>query len=314
VTFEVGHAPAKSTALDAAAMEKAMRALPGVDQVATLTGDMVGVAGMTSEVNALYVGGDSAEMGWTMVKGHWLDGPDQIVAPARFLNLHHLSVGQTLTVESGGHTAKAVIVGEGITGGDSMFYADWSTLQQLSPGKQADRFELHAAAGADRQALAAKLRALDPAWNVTVRNHGNPNAGLRAFSVIITVVLSLVAALGVFNTVLLNTRERRRDLGMLKSVGMTPRQVVAMIVTSMGLLGLIGGIVGLPLGYGLHSLIISMVARAQGFDLLPGMVHVYSAPLLVWMFLAGVGIAVLGALVPARSAARSSIAEVLRSE
>ena len=314
VTFEVGHDPAKSTALDAAAMEKAMRALPGVDGVATQTGDMVGVAGMTSEVNAQYSGGDSAKMGWTMVKGRWLDGPNQIVAPARFLNLHHLSVGQTLTVESGGRTAKAVIVGEGITGGDSMFYADWSTLQQLSPGRQADRFELHTAAGADRQALAAELRALDPAWNVTVRNYGNPNAGLRVFSAVITVILSLVAALGVFNTVLLNTRERRRDLGMLKSVGMTPRQVVAMIVTSMGLLGLIGGIVGLPLGYGLHALIVSMVARTQGMDLLPSMVHVYSAPLLAWMFLAGVGIAVLGALVPARSAARSSISEVLRSE
>jgi putative ABC transport system permease protein len=195
-----------------------------------------------------------------------------------------------------------------------VFFADWTTLQQLAPGRQADGFEVHAAAGADRQALAAKLHALDPVWNVNIRNYGDPNAQLKVFSAVITVVLSLVAALGVFNTVLRNTRERRRDLGMLKSVGMTPRQVVAMIVTSMGLLGLLGGIVGLPLGYGLHALIIPMIEHGQGLDLAPSMIHVYSAPLLAWMFLAGVGIAVLGALVPARSAARSSIAEVLRSE
>ncbi|MFK4265722.1 FtsX-like permease family protein [Streptomyces milbemycinicus] len=37
-------------------------------------------------------------------------------------------------------------------------------------------------------------------------------------------MLTVVAALGVFNTVVLNTRDRRRDLGMLKSIGMTPRQ------------------------------------------------------------------------------------------
>ncbi|MEY9857306.1 putative ABC transport system permease protein [Catenulispora sp. GAS73] len=314
VAVDVGHDPAKSVTVGPAALEQAMRAVPGVDGVASQTGDMVGIAGMTSEVDVHYYGGDSAMMGWTMVKGHWLNGPNQIVAPARFLNRHHLAVGQTLTIESNGRTARDVIVGEGITGGDSMFQADWSTLQQLSPGRQADSFEVHAAAGADRQALAAKLKALDPSWDVSVRDYGNPNAELEVFAAVITIVLSLVAALGVFNTVLLNTRERRRDIGMLKSVGMTPRQVVGMIVTSMGLLGLLGGIVGLPLGYGLHALIVSMIERAQGLDLAPSMVHVYSAPLLAWMFLAGVGIAVLGALVPARSAARSSIAEVLRSE
>jgi putative ABC transport system permease protein len=314
VALDVGHDPAKSVTLDPAALEKAMRALPGVDGVATQTADMVAVAGMTTEVNAQYYGGDSAKMGWTMVKGHWLDGPNQIVAPARFLNRHHLALGQTLTVESNGRTATDVIVGEDITGGDGMFYADWSTLQQVSPGRQPDRFEVHTAAGVDRQALAAEARALDPTWDVTVRNYGDPNAELKVFAAVITVVLSLVAALGVFNTVLLNTRERRRDIGMLKSVGMTPRQVVSMVVTSMGLLGLLGGIVGLPLGYGLHALIVPMVEHAQGLDLAPSMVHVYSVPLLAWMFLAGVGISVLGALVPARSAARSSISEVLRSE
>jgi putative ABC transport system permease protein len=314
VAFDVGHDPAQSVTKDAAAMEKAMRATPGVDGVAEHSGDLVGVAGMTTAMDVQYFRGDSAKMGWTMVKGHWLDGPDQIVAPARFLNRHHLSVGQTLTVELDGHSVRAVIVGEGITGGDNSFDADWSILQQLSPGRQSYGFEVHAAAGVDRQALAAKLHALDPAWNVSIRDYGDPNAQAEVFSAVITVVLSLVAALGVFNTVLLNTRERRRDLGMLKSVGMTPRQVVAMVVTSMGMLGLLGGIVGLPLGYGLHALIIPMMEHAQGLDMAPSMIHVYSAPLLAWMFLAGVGIAVLGALVPARSAARLPIAEVLRSE
>ncbi|WP_425569357.1 FtsX-like permease family protein [Nonomuraea salmonea] len=36
---------------------------------------------------------------------------------------------------------------------------------------------------------------------------------------------------------MLNTRERRRDLAMLKSIGMTPRQVTLMMITSMAALG-----------------------------------------------------------------------------
>jgi putative ABC transport system permease protein len=314
VAFDVGHHSSVTPTLDATAMEKAMRATPGVDGVSEQSSDLVGVAGMTTPVEIQYSGGDSAKMGWTIVKGHWLNGPNQFVAPARFLNRHHLAVGQSLTVELNGRSVRGVVVGEGITGGDSSLDADWSVLQQLVPGRQADGFEVHAAAGVDRQALAAKLHALDPAWNVNIRDYGDPNAQMKVFAAVITVVLSLVAALGVFNTVLLNTRERRRDLGMLKSVGMTPRQVVAMIVTSMGMLGLLGGIIGLPLGYALHALIVPLMEHAQGLDMAPSMIHVYSAPLLAWMFLAGVGIAVLGALVPARSAARSSIAEVLRSE
>ena len=314
VAVDVGYDPSRPATVQADAIGKAFKGVAGVDGVAQKTGDMIGVAGMTTQINAQYYGGDSALMGFTMVTGHWLDGSDQIVAPARFLNRHHLSLGQVLNLELNGHSAKAAVVGETITGGDSMFYADWSTLQQLSPGRQADDFEVHAEPGVDRHALAAKLQALAPGWNVGVHSTVNPNAETDVFAAVTTVVLSLVAALGVFNTVLLNTRERRRDLGMLKSVGMTGRQVQTMIVTSMGLLGLLGGVVGLPLGYGLHALVIPMMARAQGLDLAPAMVHVYSAPLLAWMFLAGVGIAVLGALVPARSAARSSIAEVLRSE
>jgi ABC-type antimicrobial peptide transport system permease subunit len=67
-----------------------------------------------------------------------------------------------------------------------------------------------------------------------------PNAAavtVVSFSTVFTLLLTVVAALGVFNAVLLTTRERRRDLGMLKSIGMTPRQVVTMTVTSVATLG-----------------------------------------------------------------------------
>lgn len=126
-----------------------------------------------------------------------------------------------------------------------------------------------------------------------------------------TVLLSIVAALGVFNTVLLSVRERRRDLGMLKSIGMTPRQVVAMTVTSVAGLGAVGGLLGVPLGLAAHRLVVDNVGVVTFPE---SMKDVWDAPLLTGLLLAGIVIAVLGALVPARSAARMTIASALHTE
>ncbi|MEV5297110.1 ABC transporter permease [Amycolatopsis methanolica] len=127
-------------------------------------------------------------------------------------------------------------------------------------------------------------------------------------------MLGAVAALGVFNTVVLNARERRRDLGMLKSIGMTPRQVTVMLVTSMGALGLVGGLIGVALGILAHRVVAPAMMRAAQSDVFGFVLDVYRAPMAALLALAGIVIAVAGALIPARGAARTPIAAVLRSE
>ena len=137
---------------------------------------------------------------------------------------------------------------------------------------------------------------------------------IGTFSTLFTILLSIVAALGVLNTVLLTVRERRRDLGMLKSIGMTPRQVTVMMVTSMAALGVVGSLLGVPLGIGAHRLLVPAMVHAINI-VLPGyMLDVWDATLLVAIALAGIVIAVLGALIPSCSAARLTIATVLHNE
>ncbi len=167
--------------------------------------------------------------------------------------------------------------------------------------------------GAAAKAYLKAVTDADPSLSpsvVTTHTVG-PVVAIKTFTTVFTVLLSVVAAPGVFNTLLLNIRERRRDLGMLKSIGMTPRQVVAMTVTSVAWQGAASGIIGIPIGIAAHRLIVEHVPI---MDFPEAMIDVWSAPLLAGLALAGVVIAVLGALVPARSAARFPIAEVLHNE
>ena len=58
----------------------------------------------------------------------------------------------------------------------------------------------------------------------------------------LTLMLAVVAALGVLNMVVINTRERFHDLGVFKAIGMTPRQTIAMVVCWVAGTGLVAGV------------------------------------------------------------------------
>ncbi len=124
----------------------------------------------------------------------------------------------------------------------------------------------------------------------------------------------MVAGLGVAYTVILNTRERRRDLAIVKAVGMTPAQATIMVVTSMAVLGVLGGVLGVPSGVAAQQAIIRLIGDAGGTKLPQAVVDVYAAPQLAVLLLSGVGIAVLGALLPAQWVARLSTASALHTE
>ncbi|MER6029559.1 FtsX-like permease family protein [Streptomyces sp. NPDC001851] len=124
-------------------------------------------------------------------------------------------------------------------------------------------------------------------------------------------MLALVASLGVFNTAVLNTHDRRRDLGILKSIGMTPRQVT---VTSMAVLGVLGSVPGIPLGVAAYEVVVPRMAAGIGVVLPSYMTDVWHVPRLAGLALTGLVIAVAGALVPARRAARLTVSEVPHNE
>src|SRR5262249_14895410 len=110
------------------------------------------------------------------------------------------------------------------------------------------------------------------------------------------------------------TRERVRDTAVLKAVGMSPRQVLVMVAASAGLLALIGGVLAVPTGLGVHHLMLDAISSATGHDTPQTIFAVFNPPELALIPLLGVAVAVMAALIPGRWAARTNVVAVLHSE
>jgi len=315
-------APPVTTRTDAQ-VEQLLRVLPDVARVAAVYGLPVPTIGQTQPLTANFVRGDYSSMGYQdeLTAGRWMTGADQTVVPSQLMRERGLKIGDKLTLELGGRRAVLTVVGETMDGapGPPGMFVDWSVLTALAPDRvvapQELTYQVQLKPGGNVAAYVAAVMAADPAleaWDTA--EISDFAVTVIGFSSVLSLLLSIVAALGVFNTVVLNVRERRRDLGMLKSIGMTPRQVVTMVLTSMTVVGVVGGVLGIPLGILAHRYILPAAADAARVAIPHAVLEVWQAPMLALMALAGVVIALLGALLPARGAARLTIAEVLHNE
>ncbi|WP_236654284.1 ABC transporter permease [Streptacidiphilus anmyonensis] len=292
-----------------------LAALPGATQVTPSAYVPVRLAGAAQGLTLTAYRGTSSDLGTMVVRGRWFDGPGEVVVTPGFLNLHGLSVGDRLTLRTAGREERVTVVGESLSGDPDYLSTDWTTATALAPGVTGRQYLVKLAPGTSVDAYQRAVRAADPGLHPSAKETVNAASVTAVGSAsVLTLLLGAVAALGVFNTVVLNTRERRRDLGVLKSIGMTPRQVTAMTVVSMAALGLVGGVVGVPLGVLAHALVLPLTGRGGGIDFPPSMRDVWHPAGLVLLVLSGVALAALGAFVPSRAAARLTIARVLHNE
>jgi putative ABC transport system permease protein len=124
----------------------------------------------------------------------------------------------------------------------------------------------------------------------------------------VLLALSVVVSLfGMVNTLVLSVFERTRELGMLRAVGMTRRQVRRMIRSESIVTALIGAALGLPLGIFLAWMVTKALSGQGVSFVIPGRLLVY----FVWV---AVSAGLLAAIVPARRASRLKVLESLQYE
>ena len=125
---------------------------------------------------------------------------------------------------------------------------------------------------------------------------------------------ALLVAVGLVNlltTLLLVTRERAHDFGILKALGLTPRGVLSVVNSGGAALGAIAIVLGIPVGIVLFRSLMSAMSPSEGADIVgtPG-------PLALALILPAVlAVTALASSLPARPAApRERRRRSLRSE
>jgi putative ABC transport system permease protein len=124
----------------------------------------------------------------------------------------------------------------------------------------------------------------------------------------ISLLAVFIGAVGMLNTMLMSVLERTREIGVLRSLGWRRRQVLGLILRESLVLGLLGGLCGIPLGLGLGSLVGA--AGIWGGAIKP----LYTPVLLVRAVVVALVAGTAGGLYPAWRATRMRPVEALRYE
>ncbi len=133
--------------------------------------------------------------------------------------------------------------------------------------------------------------------------------GIQAFIVIIALISVLVGAIGIVNTMTTSVMERRREIGIMKSIGATNHNIFMQFFIEAGLLGLIGGIAGAFLGTIVSIAGAIGIANFLGSEPLWSINYMLIGTVLIGSFIIGA----TSGITPALKAARQNPVEALRN-
>lgn len=228
-------------------------------------------------------------------------GVDDVIAVATTSGLVELRIVGLVERSFPGSTGEAALVG-------------WSDATDRFGLVGADVFVVRYAPGRERQASAAVhelagQRALTVA-PVSQVEGAVGDALNRVFGLLDLLAMAsvVIAALGIVNTLSMDTWERVRELGMLRAAGMTRRQVWRSVLVEAGILGAIGATVGSLAGIAIGVLLVATAGgRIEEGVQWPG-------PTILFTMALGIVLSMIAAAQPARIAGRRTIVSAIRGE
>jgi putative ABC transport system permease protein len=228
-----------------------------------------------------------------------------------------VGVGDTLTLNFGAGSAELEVAGlyeaEGFWSG---FILTDTTLRGAGVEVGDSFVYVKADDDADLDEIRVEIdRILESYPTVTVQTQAelkeqieDQAAALLAILIALLGLAIFIAVLGIINTLLLSVLERTREIGMLRAVGTTRRQVRGMVILESVVLALFGAVAGIALGVAFGS---ALQGALSGFGF-----TVLGIPwVLLGMFLVlAIVVGILAALWPARRAARLDVLRAVTTE
>ena len=273
----------------------------------------------TTPVSVVAYNGAPSWLGWALIAGRWYHAGEVDVTP-QLLTATGKHVGQTIPFTINGRAVTVTIAGEVFvpTPGPELFIS-WPTLGPVALAKLAvNSYDINLKSGTNTGAYISGLtRKLGTATYFVVTPAG-PSVAAQiksSYFHLLAIMIAVLAALGVLNSVLMATRERLHDLGIFKALGMTPTQTIAMVLCWVIIPTIIAAIIALPVGLIIQDKLIRHLAHSSRNLVLPdSFVHVLGTGELALLTLAGLAIAAAGALGPAAWAAASKTTTALHAE
>ena len=242
-------------------------------------------------------------------------GPDEVAVREPTATDQGLNIGDTLAVRF--QQGAATVTVAGIYDGGYQLVGEWlvdNSLLDASLSRSLDTRILVRAEDANRSLIASIDSALasDPTARISTRKEFiDDQAGqINDLLILLYALLGMsvvVALIGIVNTMSLSIHERTRELGLLRAVGMTSRQLRRTVRYESAIIALIGTLAGLVLG---------LFFGWAAFDAL-GLA--YSDFAIPWAALIAIGVAglvagLISGVLPARRAGRLEVLDAIATQ
>jgi putative ABC transport system permease protein len=238
---------------------------------------------------------------------------------ARRLNMLERGKSLTLFTQGGWKTFPIIGIYYDYATSDGTVMMALDTYRRLWADNSVTAIDLRLQPGVNPDELVLGLQSeLGQIQHLVVRS----NQGLRsdvllvfdrtfAITAALRLLATIVAFIGVLNTLLLLQLEKQREMGILRALGLSGRQLWRLILLETGLMGLVAGLLAMPTGYGLALILIYVInQRSFGWTLQPDM------PPAAFLQALGVALAaaLLSGILPAYRLSRMAAAEAIRYE
>lgn len=249
-------------------------------------------------------------------------GEDSMSVGSKFATKHHVKLGDTLTVAfKGGSTAKlkvAAITDDNVAIDQGARYLSTETMRKYLPADRIPPDQIMFASaknGQEKQAYAALKKSMEQYPQYQVRDQSDYKQELKdQIGQLLNMVYGLlalaivVAVLGVINTLALSVVERTREIGLMRAIGMSRRQLRRMIRLESVVIALFGALLGLGLGMGWGATAQKLLAL-EGLKVLE-----IPWPTIIGVFIGSAFVGLFAALIPAFRAGRMNVLNAIATD
>ncbi|MFC8867630.1 ABC transporter permease [Streptomyces sp. NPDC057148] len=249
-------------------------------------------------------------------------GTDAMSVGSDYAKKHGVHVGDTISVAfEGGETAKlkvAAITSDDVAIDQGARYISIETMRKYLPAENVPPNTIMFAKAEDGQAdqaYAALKKSLDAYPQYQVADQTDYKQELKdQIGQLLNMVYGLlalaiiVAVLGVVNTLALSVVERTREIGLMRAIGLSRRQLRRMIRMESVVIALFGALLGLGLGMGWGATAQKLLAL-EGLNVLD-----IPWPTIIGVFIGSAFVGLFAALVPAFRAGRMNVLNAIATE